>query len=97
MCTTGGRVFYDDVTLAILGGDEEEVVKKYDRVSNATLQKVLDRHGCDMVQDPISKAWVDFECIKLHDNILLKALRDRTPWDRRVSPLSVYKVAHLQH
>jgi hypothetical protein len=91
MCTTGGRVFYDDVILDIFGGDgdEEEEVIKFDRVSAATLERVLDRRGCELVQDPTSKDWVGFDCIKLQDNILLKALREFIPLDRRVSPLPV--------
>jgi hypothetical protein len=37
-----------------------------------------------VVQDPISKGWVDFEVVDLHDNVLLKAQRTSTPMDKRV-------------
>jgi hypothetical protein len=82
----GAPVFYRDVilTLPALDDGSPEQVWKYDKVTRTTLQKLMDRGGCDVVQDPISKGWVDFELVDLHDNVLLKARSTSTPMDKRV-------------
>jgi hypothetical protein len=83
----GTPAFYRDVILILPSSDDgsPERVRKYDKITYTTLQKVLDREGCDVVQDPISKEWVDFELLNLQDNMLLTAQRASTPIDKRVS------------
>jgi hypothetical protein len=68
----------------LFGRDGEEEVKTYDIVTSHNLQKVLDRRGCDAVQDPHSMAWVDFAAIELQDGMLLRARSDFHPTDLRV-------------
>lgn len=80
----GQPKFYHDIKLALFGRDGEEEVKTYDIVTRLNLQKVLDRRGCDAVQDPRSMAWVDFAAIQLQDGMLLRARSDFFPIDLRV-------------
>ena len=96
----GMPVFYRNVTLTIPPSDDgsPERVRKYDKVTRKTLQKVLDNEGCDVVKDPISKDWVDFELLALQDesdpfvhgcrcSLCCKQLttqRASTPVDKRV-------------
>lgn len=84
--SSGTPVFYRNVILTLPKMDDgsPEVITKFEKVTQTTLRKVLDRQGCDVVQDPVSKEWVDFELLNLQDNMLLIAQRVSTPMDNRV-------------
>lgn len=89
---SGTPIFYRDVILTIPGSDDgsPEWHRKFDKVTYNTLQKVLDRQGCDSVQDPFTKEWVDLEILKaqLQDNMLLTARRGLLPMENRVRVLT---------
>ena len=84
--STGGPRLYKDIILHVPGGPRgpEEFVRPYPLVSRATLHKVLDRLGCDMVQAPGTDTPVDFVALELQDNMLLTGLRYCVPWEARV-------------
>ena len=83
---SGPPEFYRSVILILPPSDDgsPERVRKYDKVTRKTLQKVLDNEGCDVVKDPISKDWVDFELLALQDDMVLITQRASTPMDKRV-------------
>jgi len=77
---------YQNIILHIAGGtrNPEEFVRVYARVGRSTLQKVLDRWGCDAVQVPGTDQLVGFDALELYDNMLLTALPYSVSWDARV-------------
>ncbi len=87
---SGMPVFFQDVILVLPASADgsQDDVRKFDKVTRATLQKVLDREGCDVVQDPITRGWVDFKAIDMQDNLLLIERSDSTPLDKRVRLLT---------
>ncbi|KIZ07006.1 hypothetical protein MNEG_0951 [Monoraphidium neglectum] len=79
-----GTEIYSNVILTIIG-KEDETVMPFKRVNRGQLERVLDRHGCDLVLDPVDGELTSIVGVELHDNLVMTALQGLPPWEQRMS------------
>jgi hypothetical protein len=91
---TGVPTRYKNITVHIAGDSfDSQVVVKFDRVTRAGLEALLIRRGADTFLDPVTKEWVDFNCVELSDSMLLSALRGDVPLEARVGRSAGHEAA----
>lgn len=61
----------------------------FKRVNRGQLERVLDRHGCDLVLDPVDGELTSIVGVELHDNLVMTALQGLPPWEQRVRPFAL--------